>query len=189
VGAYYVDDPLDQESGATWQLVYETHNRNQTTFKDTNVTRGVSYYYAVTSVDDGTQNKGLYPGTKLESSRYATRTSVAASPFKAGLSVSGKVRVVPNPATVAAGALDFSGTPDKIGFFNLPVKCTLSIYTETGNLIKRWAHYGTADDSWDQRTSSNQYVASGIYILAVTDSQGLTGQKLSDQFVKFVIVR
>lgn len=189
VGAYYVDDPLDQGSGATWQLVYETHNRNQTTFKDTNVTRGVSYYYAVTSVDDGTQNNGLYPGTKLESSRYATRTSVASSPFKAGLSVSGKVRVVPNPATVAAGALDFSGTPDKIGFFNLPVKCTLSIYTETGNLIKRWEHYGTADDSWDQRTSSNQYVASGIYILAVTDSQGLTGQKLSDQFVKFVIVR
>jgi hypothetical protein len=193
-GAYYVDDPNDQGTGATWQLIYETHDRNQTTFKDTTGTRGVNYYYAVTSVNDGTQNNGLYPGTKLESSRYATRTSLAASPFKPGLSVSGKVRVVPNPATTASGALGRpaktgGGPTDQIAFFNLPVSCTLSIYTETGNQIKQWQHYGPADDYWDQRTSSNQYVASGIYILAVTNSQGLSGEKLSDQFVKFVIVR
>ncbi len=194
-GAYYVDDPNDQGSGATWQLVYQTTNRTETTFKDTSVDRGVNYYYAVTALDDGTQNNGLYPGTKLESSRYATRTSLAASPFKPGLSVSGKVRVVPNPATIASGALGLpirtggGGPTDQISFYNLPVKCTLSIYTETGNLIKRWTHYGPADDTWDQRTASNQYVASGIYILVVSNSQGLTGQSLADQFVKFVIVR
>ena len=194
-GAYYVDDPNDQGNGSQWQLVYETTDRNQTTFRDTSVTRSVNYYYAVTAVDNGTQNAnyGLDPGTKLESSRYATRTSLQATSFKAGLSVSGQVRVVPNPATVASGALGLpepnGGPTDKYSFFNLPVKCTLSIYTETGNLIKRWQHYGPADDSWDQRTSSNQYVASGIYILAVTNSQGLNGQSLSDQFVKFVIVR
>ncbi len=188
-GAFYVDDPLDQGSGARWQLVYETHNRNQTTFEDTSVVRGVNYYYAVTAVDNGTQNNGIYPGTKLESSRYATRTTVPAASFKPGLSVSGQARVVPNPATVAAGPLGFSGTPDKILFVNLPVKCTLAIYTETGDLVKSWPHYGQADDSWDQRTSGNQYVTSGIYILAVTDSKGLNGQSLPDQFVKFVIVR
>ncbi|MDE3058128.1 MAG: hypothetical protein KGJ59_09255 [Bacteroidota bacterium] len=193
-GAYYVDDPNDQGTGATWQLMYETRDRNQTTFRDTNVTRGVNYYYAVTAMNDGTQNNGLYLGMKLESSRYATRTSVAASPFKPGLSVSGKVRVVPNPATSASGALGRpaktgGGPTDQIAFYNLPLTCTLSIYTETGNLIKRWKHYGPADDYWDQRTSSNQYVASGIYILAVTDSQGLKGENLSDYFVKFVIVR
>ncbi|MGB9591872.1 MAG: hypothetical protein ACPL1K_05085, partial [Candidatus Kryptoniota bacterium] len=188
-GAYYVDDPLDKGSNARWELVYETHDRNQTTFEDTNVVRGVNYYYAVTAVDNGTQNNGIYPGMKLESSRYATMTTVPATSFKPGLSTAGKVRVVPNPATVAAGALGFSGTPDKILFVNLPVKCNLAIYTETGDLVKRWEHYGQADDSWDQRTESNQYVASGIYILAVTNSEGLNGQKLPDQFVKFVIVR
>lgn len=72
---------------------------------------------------------------------------------------------------------------------NFPVKCALSIYTETGDLVKRWEHYGKADDEWDQRTSDNQYVASGIYILAVTNSEGLNGEKLPDQFVKFIIVR
>ncbi len=196
-GAYYVDDPNDNGNDATWQLVYQTTDRNQTTFRDTtiNQTAKVDYYYAVTAMDDGTQNTsyGLNPGTKLESSRYATRTSQPASRFTPGLSVSGKVRVVPNPATVASGALGLpepnGGATDKISFYNLPVKCTLSIYTETGNLIKRWQHYGPADDSWDQRTASNQYVASGIYILAVTSSQGLTGQALADQFVKFVIIR
>lgn len=188
-GAFYVDDPLDKGSNAKWELVYETHDRNQTSFEDTNVVRGVNYYYAVTAVDNGSQNNGIYPGMRLESSRYATMTTVPATSFKPGLSVAGNVRVVPNPATVAAGALGFSGTPDKILFVNLPVKCTLAIYTETGDLVKRWEHYGQADDSWDQRTESNQYVASGIYLLAVTNSEGLNGQKLPDQFVKFVIVR
>jgi len=188
-GAYYVNDPLDQYSGEHWELIYETHDRNQTMYIDTNVVRGVSYYYAVTAVDDGSQNNGIFPGQKLESSRYANRTQMPASAFKPGLSIGGKVRVVPNPATVAAGPLGFPGTPDKILFVNLPVKCTLSIYTETGDLVKRWDHYGKADDEWDQRTADNQYVASGIYLLAVTGAEGLNGEKLPDQFVKFVIVR
>ncbi len=188
-GAYYVDDPLDNKSGAQWQLVYQTTDRNVTTYIDTNVVRGVNYYYAVTAVDNGSQNNGIDPGTKMESSRYATRTTVAASSYKPGLSVSGQVRVVPNPATVAAGALAYAGTPDKLLFVNLPVSCTLSIYTETGDKVRTWQHYGTADDTWDQRTSGNQYVASGIYILAVTNSKGLNGQSLPDQFVKFVLVR
>ncbi len=188
-GAYYVNDALDKYSGERWQLVFETGDRNQTTYVDTNIARGVNYYYAVTALDDGSKNDGIFPGQKLESSRYANRTSVPAASFKPGLSEGGKARVVPNPATSAAGPLGFPGTPDKILFVNLPVKCALSIYTETGDLVKRWEHYGKADDEWDQRTSDNQYIASGIYILAVTNSEGLNGEKLSDQFVKFIIVR
>ena len=189
IGAFYVNDPFDKYSGAHWELVYETHDRNQTTYVDTNVIRGVDYYYAVTALDDGTQNDGISPGTRLESSRYANASALPAASFKPGLSVGGEVRVVPNPATIAAGPLGFPGSPNKILFVNLPVKCTLSIYTETGDIVKQWDHYGKADDEWDQRTENNQYVASGIYILAVTSSEGLNGQKLPDQFVKFVIVR
>jgi hypothetical protein len=150
----------------------------------------VDYYYAVTAVDNGSQNTyGVSIGKRLESSLYATRSLLPAASYKPGLSESGKVRVVPNPATVAAGGMSFAGTPDKILFVNLPVKCTLRIYTETGNLVTTISHYGTADHEWNQRTDGNQYVASGIYILAVTDAQGLDGAPLDNQFVKFVIVR
>jgi hypothetical protein len=120
---------------------------------------------------------------------YATRSQLPAASYKPGLNESGKVRVVPNPATVASGGLGFSGTPDKILFVNLPVKCKLRIYTETGDLVKTIDHYGTGDHDWNQRTDNNQYVASGIYILAVTESQDLNGHALDNQFVKFVIVR
>ncbi|MFH0989971.1 MAG: hypothetical protein V1799_08150 [bacterium] len=189
-GAFFVNDPLDQRSKALWILVHETTDRNQTTFIDKNVQRGVDYYYAVTAVDNGTQNSsGLDTGVKLESSRYVTRSQLPVTSFKPGLSEGNKVRVVPNPATVAAGGLGFAGTPNKILFVNLPVKCTLKIYTETGDLVKTINHYGTADHEWDQRTDNNQYVTSGIYILLVSESQGLDGQALDNQFVKFVLVR
>jgi hypothetical protein len=189
-GAFYVNDPLDQRSQARWTLVFESRDQGQTTYVDTSVQRGVDYYYAVTAVDDGTQNStGLDVGVKLESSMDATRSQLPATSFKPGLSESNKARVVPNPATVAAGGLGFAGTPNKILFVNLPVKCTLRIYTETGDLVRTIDHYGTADHEWDQRTDDNQYVTSGIYILAVTEGEGLNGQPLDNQFVKFVLVR
>ena len=189
-GAFFVNDPLDQRSRARWELVYETKDRSQISYIDKNIQRGVDYYYAVTAVDNGTQNtSGLDVGMKLESSLYATRSQLPAASFKPGLSVSNMVRVVPNPATVAAGGLGFAGTPNKILFVNLPVKCSLRIYTETGDLVKTIDHFGTGDHAWDQRTDNNQYVTSGIYILAVTDCQGLNGEALDNQFVKFVLVR
>lgn len=189
-GAYLVNDPLDQNSGAKWTLVYESTDKNQTTYVDHNITRGVDYYYAVTAVDNGTQNiDGLFPGQKLESSRYANRSQLPAVSFKPGLNVSNQVRVVPNPATVARGALLTAGSPDKILFLNLPIKCTLRIFTETGDLISTIEHYGTADEEWNQRTDDNQYVSSGIYILAVTNAQTIDGKNLDNQFVKFIIIR
>ncbi len=109
-GAAYVADPQDNYSGERWEMIYETTDRNQTSHVDENVTRGVSYYYAVTAIDDGSQNSdGLYPGQPLESSRYVNRTGLPAIPFKAGLATTERVRVVPNPATISAGALGFPG--------------------------------------------------------------------------------
>ncbi len=189
-GALLVNDPLDQKTGARWRLVYQTTNKNQTTFIDSSVIRGVDYYYAITAVNDGTQNKdGIFPGERLESSRFANRSQLPAVAVKPGLNVSNKVRVVPNPATVAAGKGLTSGSPNKISFFNLPVKCTLRIFTETGDLVKTIQHYGTADEEWDQRTDNNQYVSSGIYVLAVTDCQDINGKNLDNEFVKFILVR
>jgi len=186
-GALLVDDPLDQNSGERWKLIYETTDKNTTEFIDKDVVRGLDYYYAVTAVDNGTQNTdGIFPGQRLESSRFINRSQIPAVPFQPGLDVTGKVVVVPNPATIARG---LKGSPDKISFFNLPFKCTLKIFTETGDLITTIHHFGTADEEWDQRTDDNQYVVSGIYILAVTEAQSSNGKSLENQFVKFIIVR
>jgi hypothetical protein len=159
-------------------------------YVDENVTRGVSYYYAVTAVDNGTQNPDdIVPNMKLESSRYLTRSALPAIPFKAGLSVSNMIRVVPNPATINAGGLGFPGNENQILFANLPYICNLKVYTETGDFITEIDHLGTDQEIWGQRTDSNQYVASGIYILVVTKAESVDGKKLPDQYVKFVLVR
>jgi hypothetical protein len=189
-GAAFVNDPLDNYSGERWQLIYETNNRSETTYIDRNVTRGVSYYYAVTAVDNGSQNtNGLFPGQKLENPQFVNRSALPAIPFKAGLAESDKVRVVPNPATIKAGGLGFPGNPDRIVFARLPYKCTLTIYTEGGDNIDSIEHLGTDQEIWNQRTEANQNVSSGIYILAVTNAEDVEGRSLPDQFVKFVLVR
>jgi hypothetical protein len=190
IGAAYVNDPQDQRSGSHWELIHETTDRNETTLVDTAVIRGSSYYYAVTAVDNGTQNTdGLYPGQKLESSRYVNRSGLPAIPFKAGLATTSKVRVVPNPATINAGGLGFLGAPSRILFVNLPYKCKLTVFTETGDKIVSLDHFGTDQEVWDQRTDTNQYVVSGIYILAVTEAKDVDSNSLDDQFVKFILVR
>jgi hypothetical protein len=187
-GAAFVNDPLDQGSRDTWELVFETTEKNLTSYADTNVVRGLDYYYAVTAVDNGTQNDGIFPGTRLESSRYVNRTQLPVVPFKQGLTTleENQVRVVPNPYT---RPVESFGTPNKISFFNLPYKATLNIFTETGDLVKTIEHEGDADSEWDQRTDENQFVSSGIYVLAITNAQSFDGKGLKNQYVKFIIVR
>lgn len=189
-GGFWVNDPDDNYNGAQWELVHETTSRGQTTFEDGDVERGIPYFYAVTAVDDGSQNTfGLNPGEKLESSRFANRSRLPVVPFKPGFDVSDQVRVVPNPWTPAAGPdLNFGNTSQLL-FANLPFEATLSVYTETGELIRTFDHYGTADERWDQRTDGNQVIASGLYILAVTEARDRDGNALPDQFVKFIIIR
>jgi hypothetical protein len=75
-GAALVDHPDDATQNLQWELVHETTIRGETQWQDTAAVRGVSYYYAVTAVDNGTQNStGLFPGQWLESSRYISRTT------------------------------------------------------------------------------------------------------------------
>lgn len=190
-GAALTFDPLDETVINRWQLVFSTTDRNTKEYIDKDVIRGVDYYYAVTAVDNGTQNTtGYKPGARLESSRFVTMSQLPTVAVKPGLNTSKEIRVVPNPASSlkAGGALN-QGAPDKISFFNLPVICKLSIYTESGELVWSKDHYASADDYWEQKTDSNQYVASGLYILAATGCRDISGKSLDNQFVKFVIVR
>lgn len=174
----------------TWELI-TTVPKNSTSYTDTDVVRGQPYHYAVTAVDDGSQNTtGLIPGQKLESSKYANRSEVPAYAFEPGRSDASQVRIVPNPYITRANEFNFSGNDDRLLFVNLPPYCVLRIYTVTGDLIKTIHHEsGSADESWDQVTETNQIIASGVYILQVDDAKDINHEPVEGAIEKFVIVR
>ncbi|MDZ7333405.1 MAG: hypothetical protein ONB31_15630, partial [candidate division KSB1 bacterium] len=149
--------------------------KTQHSYVDSNVVRGEAYHYAVTAVDNGSQNKdGLFPGQPLESSRYANRSELPAFAFEPGRADAKSVRIVPNPYIVRAGEFNFTGDDNRLLFVNLPAYCTLRIYTVTGDLIKTIQHTsGSADESWDQVTESNQLIASGVYILQIDNAKDI----------------
>ncbi len=189
-GASSVSDPGDNYSGEQWEMIFETAERSVMSYVDTSVSRGVAYFYAVTALDDGTQNTdGLFPGEPLESSRYANMSKLPANSFKAGLSTTQNIRVVPNPATLNAGGMGFPGDENQIIFAYLPYKCRIMVFTETGDLVDAFDHVGTDQEIWRQKTDNNQYVSSGIYILYVMEAEDADGNPLPNEYEKFVIVR
>ena len=94
------------------------------------------------------------------------------------------VKVVPNPYIVHS---QFNETNYKkqIRFTRLPEKCTITIFTVTGEKVQELNHDDALDGNewWNLRTYNNQEVAPGLYIYVV-ETPG--GEKLID---KFAVVR
>ncbi|MEE9357445.1 MAG: hypothetical protein V3U62_03830, partial [Sedimenticolaceae bacterium] len=112
-----------------------------------------------------------------------------------------KIRVVPNPY-LANSFLDLSPSSRRIEFVNLPDRCTIRIYTLSGNLVNVFNHIGSSRHGWGNYTDMDrldadsqpkvfegydnhsgtepwnlcnrfgQTVASGLYLYHVTDSRG-----------------
>ncbi|MBF8247812.1 MAG: Fibronectin type III domain protein [Bacteroidetes bacterium] len=168
---------------------YKIYEGNANSYADTGLTRGVDYYYYVTAFGNASANNGvgLTPAGSLESSRFYTQTYVAANLKRPpGASIS-DIRIVPNPYNITANASDllFPNTTDRIAFFNIPGNCVIKIFTELGELIKEIVHdNGTGDEYWNSTTSSNQIIASGIYIVVFQDKD--TGQQT---IKKLVVIR
>ena len=79
-----------------------------------------------------------------------------------------EINIVPNPYY---GYSDYEHTAleNYVRIVNLPAKCTISIYTVNGTLIRTLSH-GSADDSfveWDLKNHANIPIASGVYIIHV----------------------
>lgn len=172
-----------------WDII-ATVPSTQTSYEDLTVIRGEPYYYAVTVVDDGSRNAaGLIPGP-LESSLYTNRSQTPAFSFEPGAGNTSNVLIVPNPFFASAGDFNFSDETNKLLIVNLPPYCMIRIYTAMGDLVKTINHAnGSADESWDQVTDFNQLVASGVYILHVTNARDADQNPLPDAINKFVIVR
>ena len=150
---------------------------------DTSANRGFNYYYYVQSKDDGTQND-VKPGVPLYSSLFLTMTTTPAHLLRPSGNLLGEVRVVPNPYDIRSRKWQFgdTGPYDRIMFYGIPPKCRLKIFTEDGALIWEKLHTdGSGDEPWDSKTSSNQIIVSGIYILyvEVTEDTYATQDKIA----------
>ncbi len=132
-----------------------------------------SYYYSVVSVDS-------LGRTSAMTNRLAHETQ------KGAVLTLGKVYVAPNPLIVTGG---FGGSVasgaelnDKIGFFGLPRKATIRIFSYSGQLIQTIEHdVNTYSVEWFQVTRNNQLLASGVYFFTVDDL--LQGKRATGKFV------
>lgn len=103
------------------------------------------------------------------------------------------IYVIPNPYIFNEPMYNYGTTdPYKIVFNNLPLKCTIRIYTLSGDLVRTLIHepddIGNVSGSevWDQETDSGLLVAPGMYIYHVSsDTEGLN-KKLTG---KLMIIR
>ncbi|MBN8701737.1 MAG: T9SS C-terminal target domain-containing protein [Bacteroidetes bacterium] len=90
------------------------------------------------------------------------------------------INVVPNPY-YAYSAYETNRLDNRVKITNVPEKCTISIYTINGSLVRRFKKDDpkTSQD-WDLKNQSNIPVASGMYIIHV-DVPGV-GEKIVKWF-------
>lgn len=158
-------------------LIHET-GPGVTTYDDTQLLRGISYFYYVSTV--GTNG--------IESSRFYTQSYNPATLKRPAGEKMTDIRVVPNPFVLSAdiNTLRFGeDRANQIAFFEVPGRCTIKIYTEIGELIETIEHTdGSGDVYWNSTTSSGQIIVSGIYIAVVENLD--TGER---ETVKFAVIR
>ena len=99
-----------------------------------------------------------------------------------------KITVVPNPY-VAASNFNESAYLKKMLFTHLPAKCTINIYTITGEAVTSLKHDDPVDGKmwWDLRTINNQEVSPGLYIYTV-EAVNSSGRPIK-HVGKFAIIR
>jgi len=142
-------------------------------YVDYNSDIGAGYYYTVISVDSAGGRSG---NTNL--TFHNTQAPAVAS--------LGKVYASPNPFVVSSrssGTSQGGDIADKIGFFGLPARCTIRVFSYSGQLVGTVEH--DADEystEWFQISRNNQWIASGVYYFTVDDNNG------NRSWNKFVII-
>ena len=163
-----------------WTLIDSVGKRDFRYFKDSvyvvtdlQSDLGVDVYYAVYSVDTTGRKSGFTNMT------YHV-TQAPSAP------VLDKVYVVPNPLVVTNGRTGSAAggdVSDQIGFFGLTKKCTIKIFSFSGQLVQTLEHEGDgySEVSWFQISRNHQMIASGVYFFVVQDAA--TGKLVKGKFV------
>ena len=175
----YVYEKQGEIITGDWQLI-DSVDGAEDAYEDTDVTPAVDYYYAITAVST----------SGVESGMFLTMTKLPANLQSFPGSSLDSVRVVPNPLNVNASARTrYPAGELKLTFVELPPECTITILTESGNLVRTINHTnGSGTEIWRARnqfllTDSDQQPMSGIYIAHIETPDGESISR------KFVIVR
>ena len=140
---------------------YYNNDINKWQYNDSNISLGVSYYYSITAVDS----------TGRES-WFTNRNEVPLQAVSESKKNTLSVNVFPNPFSITSG-IPTLGQENTITWTNLPSPCTISIFTSSGQLIKKIDHAADVGDaSWDQRTNSRLIASPGIYFWGVESGVG-----------------
>jgi hypothetical protein len=151
--------------------------------------RGVEYYLAVTAFDRGIPSQNL---NFLETGRDKDANMKVFFPGTLAKENMDNIYVIPNPYI---GSSTFDGRREgdekgdksrRIWFVNLPMECTIRIYTLAGDLVKEIYHNGghstdiltisKADSQgisasgmheWDLLSKNRQIIAPGVYLFSV----------------------
>jgi len=137
---------------------------------DPNFKVGESRYYAVLSVDNNGNRSG-----KTNLIRF--QKNIPAAP------VLDKVYVVPNPFVQKSG-FEGEGDDRRIGFYGLPTRCTIRIFSYSGQLIDTIEHNDAVySHEKIQVTRNGQDMASGLYFYVVSTPEG------DEAHGKFIILK
>ncbi|UCD64646.1 MAG: hypothetical protein JSW34_04205 [Candidatus Zixiibacteriota bacterium] len=157
----------------------------------------IPHWVNVTAFDFGDATTGVRP---LESALgVGAKSAYPLGTFETTAESRASVYVYPNPYRIDAGYRDegFEGRteddrPDyrvrAIHFRNLPPRCSISIYSLDGDLVRRLEHDmdpsdpNSSHDTWNLITRNTQMVVSGLYYWVVEAEDGST------QMGKLVII-
>ncbi len=145
----------------------------------------VPWYFSVTAFDFGDPSFSI---GSLETSQLANSVEVWAINDASTVAERGfEVVVYPNPYIgdgryAAAGYEDpnrsgFIDHERRIHFLNLPSRCTVRIFTLSGDFVRELEHPGTSSQAdsklvWNMRSMNNELITSGIYIFVVESVGG-----------------
>ena len=162
------------------------------TYMDKTILFGGQYYYYIQAKAKIDQNDVTADPTTRGKTIFSSRLLVPnvdyINPPRYSTSDMTKIRIAPNPYNINDPLLQSYGFTDSRGiiFFNLPVKVTIKIFTENGDLVQTIQHDSpqkAGSLTWDMITSSQQVISSGVYIAVFQKPEG------DISYQKFVVVR
>ena len=180
---------------AAWEMGSDG-GRQYYRYVDRSMHLGRPYFYAVTAMDHGLDDRGnLIEGKIGDPSSNFTFVEPRSTAQPAYNYREGDIYVVPNPATTESmQAWTLSPNNDdptgiKVEFRNLPMsRGTIRIYTLAGDLVQQLPFdgmTGVGTVEWDLVSRSGQDVASGVYLYSVE-----TDDEIFARFIdKFVLIR